>query len=65
MDILDEFPKEDQFLGDEEATELRLIMKEVQLDRISLNTYYKRLAEFWRKQGFPEWAEEILERVKD
>ena len=65
MDILDEFPKEDQFLGDEEATELRLIMKEVQLDRISLNTYYKRLAEFCRKQGFPEWAEEILERVKD
>jgi|8_EtaG_2_1085327.scaffolds.fasta_scaffold110329_2 dissimilatory sulfite reductase (desulfoviridin) alpha/beta subunit len=65
MDIMDDFSKEDQLLGEDQVVELRAIMRSLQRNMIDLNTYYKRLAEFWDRQGFPEWAEEIMERVKD
>ena len=62
---MDDFSKEDQLLGEDQVVELRAIMRSLQRNMIDLNTYYKRLAEFWDRQGFPEWAEEIMERVKD
>jgi|TARA_R100000353_G_scaffold128913_1_gene91525 hypothetical protein len=65
MDILDEFPKEEQFMKDDQVKEYLQIIKSLNSGVISLNDYYRRLADFWEQQGFPEWAEEFNGMVKD
>jgi hypothetical protein len=60
MDILDEFPKEEQFMKDDQVKEYLQIIKSLNSGVISLNDYYRRLADFWEQQGFPEWAEELF-----
>jgi hypothetical protein len=32
---------------------------------LGLNEYYRELAEFWKENGFPEWYDEIIKRVRD
>ena len=65
MDILDEFQSEEQFMKDDQVKEYLQIIKSLNSGVISLNDYYRRLADFWEQQGFPEWAEEFNEMVKD
>ena len=65
MDILDEFPKEQRELTKEQADEITNIMRDLQNKFISLNVYWENLGDFWKKHGFPEWAEEFYERAKN
>ena len=56
-------PDSEQLTGDERKELTKLVgmcMNRV----VSTNEYYRRLAEFWERQGFPEWAEEFNERAK-
>ena len=64
MDILDDFPKEEQIMEEDQVREYLQIMKSLNSGVIRLDDYYRRLAEFWERQGFPEWAEEFNERAK-
>ena len=64
MDILDDFPEQEKIMNDESSDELIKLMRLVKSGRISVNNYYKKLAEFWTKQGFPEWAEECYKKSK-
>ena len=45
--------------------ELILQIKDLKKKRITAQVYYKRLAKFWEKHGFPEFAEETLLYVTD
>ena len=64
MDILDEFPKEQRELTKEQADEITKIMRDLQNKFISIDVYWENLGYFWKKHGFPEWAEEFYERAK-
>jgi hypothetical protein len=64
MDILDDFPKEEQIMEEDQVREYLQIMKSLNSGVIRLDDYYRRLADFWEQQGFPEWAEEFNERAK-
>ena len=64
MDILDDFPEQEKIMNDESSDELIKLMRLVKSGRISVNNYYKKLAEFWTKRGFPEWAEECYKKIK-
>jgi len=65
MDIFDDFPKEEQPMEPELVSEFMVMIKDLKTKRISTKVYYKRLAKFWEKHGFPEYAEETLLYVTD
>jgi len=65
MDILDEFPKEDRFLEKGQGRKLIKLMGRLSQGSLGLNEYYRELAEFWKENGFPEWYDEIIKRVRD
>ena len=64
MDIMDDFPKEEKIMESEKVEELmdliRLLMKGV----LSADEYFQKLADFWNKHEFPEYAEETLLHIK-
>ena len=60
MDILDDFPVEEQPMEPELVSEFMVIIKDLKKKRITTKVYYERLAKFWEKHGFPEFAEETL-----
>jgi hypothetical protein len=65
MDILDDFPVEEEPMEPELVSEFMVIIKDLKKKRITAQVYYKRLAKFWEKHGFPEFAEETLLYVTD
>lgn len=65
MDILDDFPESEKIMDSDKVTELVEIMKKIQSRKISFNTYWKLLGDFWKESGFPEWSEECYFRIKD
>ena len=65
MDILDEFPVEEQPMEPELVSEFMVMIKDLKKKRITTKVYYERLAKFWEKHGFPEFAEETLLYVTD
>ena len=65
MDIMDDFPVEEQPMEPELVSEFMQIIKDLKKKRITTKVYYKRLAKFWEKHGFPEFAEETLLYVTD
>ena len=65
MDILDDFPVEEEPMEPELVSEFMVIIKDLKNKRITTKVYYKRLAKFWEKHGFPEFAEETLLHLKD
>ena len=65
MDILDDFPVEEQPMEPELVSEFMVMIKDLKKKRITTKVYYKRLAKFWEKHGFPEFAEETLLHLKD
>ena len=65
MDILDDFSKEDRFLEKGQGRKLIKLMGRLSQGSLGLNEYYRELAEFWKENGFPEWYDEIIKRVKD
>ena len=64
MDILDDFPVEEP-MEPELVSEFMVIIKDLKKKRITTKVYYERLAKFWEKHGFPEFAEETLLYVTD
>ena len=65
MDIMDAFPVEEQPMEPELVSEFMQIIKDLKKKRITTKVYYERLAKFWEKHGFPEFAEETLLYVTD
>lgn len=65
MDILDDFSKEDRFLEKGQGRKLIKLMGRLSQGSLGLNEYYRELAEFWKENGFPEWYDEIIKRVRD
>mgnify|MGYP003133438634 CR=1 FL=1 len=65
MDILDDFPESEKIMDSDRVTELVELMKKIQSRKISFNTYWKLLGDFWEESGFPEWSEECYFRIKD
>ena len=65
MDILDDFPVEEEPMEPELVSEFMVIIKDLKNKRITTKVYYERLARFWEKHGFPEFAEETLLYVTD
>ncbi len=65
MDILDDFPKEERFLEKGQGRKLIKLMGRLSQGSLGLNEYYRELAEFWKENGFPEWYDEIIKRVRD
>ena len=65
MDILDDFPVEGEPMEPELVSEFMVIIKDLKKKRITTKVYYKRLAKFWEKHGFTEFAEETLLYVTD
>ena len=65
MDIMDDFPVEEQPMEPELVSKFMQIIKDLKKKRITTKVYYERLAKFWEKHGFPEFAEETLLYVTD
>ena len=65
MDIMDDFPVEEQPMEPELVSEFMVMIKDLKKKRITTKVYYERLAKFWEKHGFPEFAEETLLYVTD
>ena len=65
MDIMDDFRVEEQPMEPEVVSEFMQIIKDLKKKRITTKVYYERLAKFWEKHGFPEFAEETLLYVTD
>ena len=65
MDILDDFRKEEKFLEKGQGRKLIKLMGRLSQGSLGLNEYYRELAEFWKENGFPEWYDEIIKRVRD
>ena len=65
MDIMDDFPVEEQPMEPELVSEFMQIIKDLKKKRITTKVYYERLSKFWEKHGFPEFAEETLLYVTD
>lgn len=79
MDILDEpkknieynfFKKKDPFeiyeyLSREDEIKLIDIIKKQTLHKISLNEYYKNIADFWKSVDEEEFAEEVLLKINN
>ena len=65
MDIMDDFPVEEQPMEPELVSEFMVMIKDLKKKRITTKVYYERLAKFWKKHGFPEFAEETLLYVTD
>ena len=65
MDIMDDFPVEEQPMEPELVSEFMVMIKDLKKKRIKTKVYYERLAKFWEKHGFPEFAEETLLYAKD
>ena len=65
MDILDDFPKEEQIMEEDQVREYLQIMKSLNSGVIRLDDYYRRLAEFWRNVGEDSYAEEALQMMDD
>ena len=65
MHILDDFPVEEEPMEPELVSEFMVIIKDLKKKRITTKVYYERLAKFWEKHGFPEFAEETLLYVTD
>ena len=65
MDIMDDFPVEEQPMEPELVSEFMQIIKDLKKKRITTKVYYERLAKFWEQHGFPEFAEETLLYVTD
>tara|TARA_R110002020_G_scaffold28130_5_gene89913 strand:+ start:1924 stop:2121 length:198 start_codon:yes stop_codon:yes gene_type:complete len=65
VDILDDFSKEDRFLEKGQGRKLIKLMGRLSQGSLGLNEYYRELAEFWKENGFPEWYDEIIKRVRD
>ena len=65
MDIMDDFPVEEQPMEPELVSEFMQIIKDLKKKRITTKVYYERLAKFWEKHGFLEFAEETLLYVTD
>ena len=62
---MDDFPVEEQPMEPELVSEFMQIIKDLKKKRITTKVYYERLAKFWEKHGFPEFAEETLLYVTD
>jgi len=79
MDILDEHKKDTSYslfkeydpfekldyLSKKDEVRLMNLIKQRTLKQVSLNQYYKNLAEFWSSVGEEDWAEEILLKVSN
>ena len=65
MDILDDFSVEEKPMEPELVSEFMQIIKDLKKKRITTKVYYEKLAKFWVKHGFPEFAEETLLYVTD
>ena len=65
MDIMDDFPVEEQPMEPELVSEFMVIIKDLKRNRITTKVYYEKLAKFWKKHGVPEFAEETLLYVTD
>ena len=65
MDILDDFPVEEKPMEPELVSEFMVMIKDLKKKRITTKVYYVRLAKFWEKLGFPEFAEETLLYAQD
>jgi len=65
MDIMDDFPVEEQPMDPELVSEFMVMIKDLKKKRITAKVYYERLAKFWEKHGFPEFAEETLLYAQD
>lgn len=62
---MDDFPIEEEPMEPELVSEFMVIIKDLKKKRITTKVYYERLAKFWEKHGFPEFAEETLLYVTD
>ena len=62
---MDDFPKEENIMESEKVEELMGLIRLLMKGRLSANNYFQKLADFWNKHGFPEYAEETLLHIKD
>jgi len=62
---LKEEPDVKDALPQEQANEILSLIKQCLAKRLTGDKYFQKLAEFWNKNGFPEYAEETLLYVTD
>lgn len=62
---LKEDPEVKDALPKEQADEILYLITSCLSSRLVGNEYFQKLAEFWNKHGFPEYAEETLLYTQD
>tara|TARA_E500000305_G_scaffold104827_2_gene101727 strand:- start:5388 stop:5741 length:354 start_codon:yes stop_codon:yes gene_type:complete len=63
-DLQDELDNQER-LSEEHSKEIMGIIADCFTKRVTGDAYYKKLADFWERIGFPDFAEETLLHVKD
>ena len=63
-DLQEELDNQER-LSEEHAKEIMGIISDCFTKRVTGDAYYKKLADFWERIGFPDFAEETLLHLKD